>query len=83
MLGDGGWSFHVVDTAVLPDHQRRGTGDAILGVLLARIRDRIRDRAPAGAHVTLFADPPGRRLHARHGFVGTAPRSIGTAVRPA
>jgi GNAT superfamily N-acetyltransferase len=75
LLGDGGWYFHVVDMAVLPEHQRRGLGDAILAVLL----DRIRREAPAGAHVNLLADPPGRRLYARHGFTPTAPDSIGMA----
>ena len=64
ILGDGGWYFHVVDMAVLPEHQRRGLGDAILTALL----ERIRREAPAGAHVNLLADAPGRRLYARHGF---------------
>jgi ribosomal protein S18 acetylase RimI-like enzyme len=77
VLGDGGWYFHIVDMAVSPEHQRRGLGDAILGALL----DQIRTRAPTGAYVTLLADPPGRPLYARHGFVDTAPGSIGMAVR--
>ncbi|KAL2006231.1 hypothetical protein VTN00DRAFT_9885 [Thermoascus crustaceus] len=29
IIGDGGWYFHIVDMAVLPQHQRRGLGDAI------------------------------------------------------
>ena len=77
VLGDGGWYFHIVDMAVLPEHQRRGLGDAILRTLL----DRIRRQAPAGAHVTLLADLPGRPLYTRHGFVETAPGSIGMALR--
>jgi ribosomal protein S18 acetylase RimI-like enzyme len=77
VLGDGGWYFHVVDMAVLPDHQRRGLGDAILRSLL----DRIRADAPGGAYVNLLADPPGRRLYARHGFAETAPHSVGMALR--
>jgi ribosomal protein S18 acetylase RimI-like enzyme len=76
VLGDGGWYFHVVDMAVLPEHQRRGIGDAVLTALL----DEIRERAPAGAYVNLLADPPGRRLYARHGFTETAPHSIGMAL---
>lgn len=76
IIGDGGWYFHIVDMAVLPEHQRRGLGDAILTALLARIR---RD-APPGAYVNLLADPPGRRLYARHGFIETAPASIGMAL---
>ena len=75
ILADGGWYFHIVDMAVLPAHQRRGLGDAILTVLL----DRIRRKAPPGAYVNLLADPPGRRLYARHGFTETAPHSIGMA----
>jgi ribosomal protein S18 acetylase RimI-like enzyme len=75
-VGDGGWYFHVVDMAVLPEHQRRGLGDAVLRALL----DQIRTRAPAGAYVNLLADPPGRRLYARHGFVDTAPGSVGMAL---
>jgi ribosomal protein S18 acetylase RimI-like enzyme len=77
VIGDGGWYFHVVDMAVLSDHQRRGLGDAILRSLL----DRIRADAPRGAYVNLLADPPGRRLYARHGFAETAPRSVGMALR--
>ena len=77
VLGDGGWYFHIVDMAVLPDHQRRGLGDAILRSLLKLVRT----HAPRGAYVNLLADPPGRRLYARHGFVETAPHSVGMALR--
>jgi len=77
LLGDGGWYFHVVDMAVLPEHQRRGLGDAILGALL----DHVREAAPPGAYVNLLADPPGRALYARHGFAETAPQSVGMALR--
>jgi len=63
--------------AVVPSHQRRGLGDAVLRALL----DQIRARAPSGAYVNLLADPPGRRLYARHGFAETAPGSIGMALR--
>lgn len=76
VIGDGGWYFHVVDMAVLPDHQRRGLGDAVLGALL----DRIRETAPPGAWVNLLADPPGRALYARHGFAETAPESVGMGL---
>ncbi|MGI8683149.1 MAG: GNAT family N-acetyltransferase, partial [Mycobacteriales bacterium] len=65
------------DMAVLPAHQRRGLGDAILGALL----NRVREVAPPGAYVNLLTDPPGRRLYERHGFAETAPGSIGMALR--
>jgi GNAT superfamily N-acetyltransferase len=73
VIGDGGWYFHVVDMAVLPEHQRRGLGGAVLNHLL----NEIRVRAPAGALVTLLADPPGRPLYARWGFAESAPDSVG------
>jgi|SRR3954466_4197698 GNAT superfamily N-acetyltransferase len=73
VIGDGGWYFHVVDMAVLPEHQRRGLGNAVLAALLAAIRK----EAPPGAYVNLIADEPGRPLYLRHGFEDTAPRSIG------
>jgi ribosomal protein S18 acetylase RimI-like enzyme len=73
VIGDGGWYFHIIDMAVLPEHQRRGIGDAILTALLRHVAD----NAPGGAFVSLLADPPGRRLYERHGFVPTAPDSVG------
>ena len=76
VIGDGGWYFHVVDMAVQPEHQRRGLGDRMLTELL---RD-IGSRAPAGAFVSLMADPPGRRLYARHGFTEDREASIGMAT---
>jgi GNAT superfamily N-acetyltransferase len=76
VIGDGGWYFHVVDMAVLPDHQRRGLGSAVLSYLL----EQIRERAPRGAFVSLLADPPGRPLYRRHGFVESAPDSVGMGL---
>ncbi|KAL1956149.1 hypothetical protein VTO42DRAFT_7584 [Malbranchea cinnamomea] len=66
IIGDGGWYFHIADMAVLPEHQRKGLGDVILKTLLAKIRS----EAPEGQpYINLFADPPGRKLYARNGFV--------------
>lgn len=76
VIGDGGWYFHVVDMAVLPEHQGRGLGSAVLAYLL----EQIRQQAPRGAFVSLLADPPGRRLYARSGFVESAPDSVGMVL---
>ncbi|KAL2180662.1 uncharacterized protein P884DRAFT_254401 [Thermothelomyces heterothallicus CBS 202.75] len=98
IIGDGGWYFHIADMAVLPAHQRRGLGGAVLRHLLAHIKahaprgggggwdKREEDGnggdngdgeettgAGGGAYVTLFADAPGRRLYAKHGFVDAMP----------
>ena len=77
VIGDGGWYFHIADMAVLPEHQRLGIGDAVL----AHLVERIRAAAPPDAYITLLADPPGRRLYAKHGFVETAPHSLGMVLR--
>ena len=70
IISDGGWYFVISDMAVLPEHQRKGLGDAILKHLLVYIKD----NAPEGEpYVTLTADPPGRKLYERNGFVESAP----------
>lgn len=76
VIGDGGWYFHIVDMAVQPEHQRRGLGDRMLTELLATIRSAV----PVGAFVSLMADPPGRRLYARHGFTEERDASTGMAL---
>ncbi|GAB3475189.1 GNAT family N-acetyltransferase [Nocardiopsis coralliicola] len=76
VIADGGWYFHIIDMAVLPGHQRRGIGDAVLSALTAAIEE----DAP-GADISLLADPPGRRLYKRHGFTETAPDIVGMRRR--
>ncbi|KAL4863807.1 hypothetical protein BDV12DRAFT_177028 [Aspergillus spectabilis] len=74
IISDGGWYFHIADMAVLPDHQRRGLGDVVLKNLL----EYIRVNAPEGEpYVSLLADPPGRKLYVKNGFVDSAPESVG------
>lgn len=77
IVGDGGWYFQIADMAVLPEHQRQGLGARVLEALLAKIE---RD-APPEPYVTLMADPPGRVLYARYGFVESAPESLGMVWR--
>jgi len=76
VIGDGGWYFHIVDMAVEPGHQRRGLGDRMLTQLVGEIRSTV----PAGAFVSLMADPPGRALYSRHGFTEDRDASIGMAL---
>ncbi|KAI0479941.1 hypothetical protein F4859DRAFT_513439 [Xylaria cf. heliscus] len=78
IIGDGGWYFLVADMATLPEHQRKGLGNAIMTSLLAAVRA----RAPKGtAYVTLGADLPGRKLYAKHGFRDTMPAEMGMGLR--
>ncbi|KAJ0124018.1 hypothetical protein J7T55_012491 [Diaporthe amygdali] len=67
IIGDGGWYFHIADMATLPVHQRKGLGSFILKHLLAYIKENgPEDGTP---YISLFADPPGRRLYESNGFV--------------
>jgi GNAT superfamily N-acetyltransferase len=81
IIGDGGWYFHIADMATLPEHQRKGLGQVIIRELLAYIKA----NAPLGEgsepYVTLLADVPGRKLYAKHGFVETAPVTVGMSLK--
>lgn len=77
VIGDGGCFFQVTDIAVLPDYQGRGLGKKIM----AEIRTWIDANAPAGGYVSLIADGEAQHLYAQFGFVPTAPRSVGMALR--
>lgn len=75
LIGDGRLFYQVVDMAVMPEHQGRGLGKAIM----QRLVDHIDSTAPAGAYVSLIADGEANKLYAQYGFKPTAPRSIGMA----
>ncbi|QEV99579.1 GNAT family N-acetyltransferase [Microbacterium caowuchunii] len=72
VIGDGGWYFHIADIATHPEHQGAGLGRMVLDALI----ERIRAVAPPDPYITLIADPPGRRLYEKTGFVDTDP-SVG------
>ena len=72
VIGDGGWYFHIADIATHPEHQGAGLGRTVMDTLIGRIRA----VAPPDPYITLIADPPGRRLYEKTGFVDTAP-SVG------
>lgn len=69
VIGDGGWYFLIADMATDPAHQRKGVGRAVIEWLIADIER----RAPAGALVSLMADPPGVRLYESVGLRDAAP----------
>lgn len=77
VIGDGAWYFHIADMAVRDDHQRKGLGNAILGLLLREIEA----KAPNGPYVNLVADFAGRRLYAKHGFKETGPGAVAMEKR--
>jgi ribosomal protein S18 acetylase RimI-like enzyme len=77
VIGDGGTAFQIVDMCVLPDHQARGLGKKIMTALM----DRLRERAPRTAYISLIADGDARHLYAKYGFAETAPESVGMALQ--
>ncbi|KAI0455011.1 putative GNAT family N-acetyltransferase [Xylaria acuta] len=78
IIGDGGWYFLVADMATLPEHQRKGLGNAVMTNLLARVKSHA---AKGTAYVVLGADPPGRKLYGKHGFRDTMPEEMGMGLQ--
>lgn len=76
VVGDGGLFFQIVDIAVLPPHQGKGLGKAIMQALTQGLAARISARA----YVSLVADGEAHRLYAQYGFVPVAPKSRGMAM---
>jgi ribosomal protein S18 acetylase RimI-like enzyme len=77
VIGDDGCFFHIVDIAVLPEHQRRGLGSKIMEKLMTKLRA----TAPQTALVTLLADGGAYKLYERFGFKESAPQSIGMLLK--
>ncbi|WP_027910396.1 GNAT family N-acetyltransferase [Pseudomonas sp. URMO17WK12:I4] len=77
VIGDGGAFFHVVDIAVLPEHQGRGLGKMIM----AAISDYIAREVPESGYVSLLADGEAYRLYQQFGFALTAPASLGMGLK--
>lgn len=64
LVGDGVMYFYVQDVAVLPEHQGRGIGAA----LVDRLLEQVRRQAPARAFVGLFSTAPALELYTSRGF---------------
>lgn len=77
VVGDGGCFFLVVDIAVHPSRQKQGIGKRIMAALI----EQLRERAPAGAMVGLFADGEAYRLYQQYGFRLVAPAAQGMLLR--
>lgn len=77
LIGDGGCHFQVVDIAVLPEHQGKGVGTAVMKELNRYIEHQL----PPSAYVSLIADGEAHRLYRRFGFDEVAPASRGMYKR--
>jgi len=76
IVGDGGLAFQIVDIAIQPAYQGRGLGK----IIVAELVEYLRKTAPAGAHISLFADGPAKHLYAQFGFEETTPASVGMSL---
>jgi GNAT superfamily N-acetyltransferase len=73
VIGDGGVFFDVVDIAVMPDHQKKGLGKAIMDALMAYIRRTARPTA----WISLMAGPGVEEFYKRYGFITRGPERPG------
>lgn len=64
IIGDGAIFLVVVDICTLPHHQRKGLGSRVMRALIEYT-----DKNAPNAHLSLLADPPGKVLYNRMGFV--------------
>jgi ribosomal protein S18 acetylase RimI-like enzyme len=64
IVGDGAIFFYLQDIAVLPAHQGRSLGTQITERLMAYLRE----HAPPGSMLGLFAAPHAVALYERYGF---------------
>ncbi|MCH8547360.1 MAG: GNAT family N-acetyltransferase [Balneolaceae bacterium] len=73
LIGDGGCHFQIVDMAVLPQHQGKGIGSAIMEELNRYIDQQL----PPSAYISLIADGDAHHLYRKFGFDDVAPASRG------
>ena len=78
IIGDGGCFFHLVDMAVVPEHQGKGVGKLIM----KELKEWMDKNVPPTGVVILIADGPAKHLYKQYGFVetsGLSTSSIGMA----
>jgi GNAT superfamily N-acetyltransferase len=77
VIGDGGCFYQVVDIVVLPKHQGKGVGKAIMREISGYIEREI----PESAHISLLADGMAFELYQQFGFTLSAPHSVGMVIK--
>lgn len=73
VIGDGGIFFEVVDIAVVPEHQKKGLGAAIMEELMSWVHEHARPTA----FVSLISDKGMSGFYERYGFKVRPPESPG------
>src|SRR3954452_23594521 len=77
-LGREAPEHRIVDIALLPEHRRKGLGEALL-------RDLLDEAAAAGKAVTIHVEKfnPAMRLYRRLGFAAVEDKGVSDLMRPA
>lgn len=73
IVGDGGLYFYIQDIAVLPEHQGRGLGRAIMDAVMACIER----NAKPGAFIGLMAAKDAAPFYEKYGFAARSERQPG------
>jgi GNAT superfamily N-acetyltransferase len=73
ILGDGGLFFEVVDIAVVPEHQKKGPGEALTEALMSWLTV----NGPPTAFVSLIADEGLSGFYEGFGFRASSPEAPG------
>ncbi|WCF10616.1 GNAT family N-acetyltransferase [Paenibacillus thiaminolyticus] len=64
VVGDGKIYFYIQDIAVMPEHQNKGLGHTIMGVIL----EFLKENAPEKSFVGLFASKGKESFYNKYGF---------------
>lgn len=77
LVGDGGCFCQVVDVCVLPEHQGKGYGKAIM----SSISKYINTNLPSSCSVSLLTDRDAPALYKKFGFQDTLPITKGMYIK--
>ncbi|TLD07713.1 hypothetical protein PgNI_11029 [Pyricularia grisea] len=66
VIANGSWYFHIVDVAILPDHQRKGLGKLVIHSLMEYI---LANKAEGRPFICLSASVKGTSLYRKCAFM--------------
>ncbi|TLS22445.1 uncharacterized protein PpBr36_10027 [Pyricularia pennisetigena] len=66
VIANGSWYFHIVDVAILPEHQRKGLGKAVIHALMEYI---LANKAEGRPFICLSASVKGVSLYRKCAFM--------------
>ncbi|KAL5906831.1 hypothetical protein ACKVV1_011234 [Pyricularia oryzae] len=66
VIANGSWYFHIVDIAILPEHQRKGLGKLVIHTLMEHI---LANKAEGRPFICLSASDEGASLYRKCAFM--------------